>query len=152
MKKKLKPRICVKLRKLTIGDYEAITSLWTKAKLPFKPRGRDSREAYPAEMAANPDFFVGAFEDNNLIGVVVLSCDLRKGWINRLAVDPECRRRGVACALVAEAEKIFRRRGVKLFCALIEEGNVVSKQLFKHCGYSEDRSIAYFSKRDNEDI
>jgi predicted N-acetyltransferase YhbS len=142
----------VKLRKLTIGDYEAITSLWTKAKLTFKPRGRDSREAMAAEMAANPDFFVGAFEDNNLIGVVVLSCDLRKGWANRLAVDPECRRRGVACALVAEAEKILRRRGVKLFCALIEEGNVVSKQLFKHCGYSEDRSIAYFSKRDNEDI
>ena len=152
MKKKLKPRICVKLRKLTIGDYEAITSLWTKAKLPFKPRGRDSREAIAAEMAANPDFFVGAFEHDNLVGVVVLGCDMRKGWINRLAVDPECRRRGVARVLIAEAEKIFRRRGVKLFCALIEEGNVVSKQLFKHCGYSEDRSIAYFSKRDNEDI
>ena len=152
MKKKLKPRICVELRKLAIGDYEAIASLWTKAKLPFKSHGRDSREAIAAEMAANPDFFVGAFETNCLIGVVVLSCDLRKGWINRLAVDPEYRRRGVARVLIAEAEKIFGNRGVKLFCALIEGDNFVSKQLFKHCGYAESKDVAYFSKRDSEDI
>ena len=142
----------MELRKLTIDDYEAITSLWTKAKLPFKPHGRDSREAIAAEMAANPDFLVGAFEDDNLIGIAVLSCDLRKGWINRLAVDPEYRRRGVACVLIAEAEKIFGNRGLKLFCALIEEDNLVSKHLFKHCGYTENRDIAYFSKRDSEDI
>ncbi len=142
----------MELRKLAIDAYEAITSLWTKAKLPFKSHGRDSREAIAAEMAANPDFFVGAFEDDNLIGIAVLSCDLRKGWINRLAVDPEYRRRGVARVLIVEAEKIFGNRGLKLFCALIEEDNLVSKQLFKHCGYTENRDIAYFSKRDSEDI
>lgn len=78
----------MRIRRLTIADYEAMTELWVKAGLPFKPRGRDSRETIAAQMIANPQFFLGAFEGSQLIGVVVLSSDLRKGWINRLAADP----------------------------------------------------------------
>jgi len=103
-------------------------------------------------MTANPDSFVGAFEDSQLIGVVVASTDGRRGWINRLAVDPHFRRRRVAKALINEAEKILRKRGMKIFCALIEDSNTSSMELFKGCGYRVHHDIVYFSKRDNEQV
>lgn len=142
----------MEIRQLGIGDYEEIVALWQKAKLPFKPKGRDKKESIAVRMAANPDFFLGAFEDNHLIGVVILTCDGRKGWLNHLAIDPDYRRRGVANALVAESEKILRKHGMKIFCVLINDWNKVSMTLFKKCGYVEHRDIIYFSKRDSEDI
>jgi ribosomal protein S18 acetylase RimI-like enzyme len=140
------------IRKLSMKDYEAMTSLWRLAKLPFRPQGRDSRESITRQINLNPDFFLGAFEQDRLIAVAVLSCDMRKGWINRLAVDPECRRKGIAQALIAESERTLRSRGINLFCALIDADNTPSRELFKKCGYAEHNGIIYFSKRDRENI
>jgi hypothetical protein len=52
----------MKIRRLSIADYEALVGLWEKAKLPYKARGRDSKEEIAAQMAANPQFFLGVFE------------------------------------------------------------------------------------------
>jgi len=142
----------MQIRRLAINDYEEIVTLWIKAKLPFKPKGRDSREAIETQMKANPEFFLGAFEDNRLIGTVIISCDLRKGWINRLAVDPDCRRHGIAKTLIAESEKVLRRHGIRIFCVLIEDYNTVSKKLFKECNYVEGSDVIYFSKRYSDEV
>jgi len=140
----------MKIRSLTMFDYDQIVALWKRSELPFKPSGRDRKEAVQAQMVANPDFFLGAYEDDRLVGAVVATSDGRKGWINRLAVDPDFRGRGVAEALIAESEKTLRKHGLRIFCALIEDYNKSSMQLFKKCGYKEHRDIVYFSKRDNE--
>ncbi len=142
----------MEIRRLTISDYEEMVRLWSRAKLPFKPKGRDSKTATAAQMKANPEFFLGAFENNRLVGTVIISCDLRKGWINRLAVDPDHRYRGIAKVLIAESEKILRKHGIRIFCALIEDYNTISKKLFKECGYIEHRDIIYFSKRDSNEV
>jgi len=142
----------MEIRRLTINDYEEVVRLWSRAKLPFKPKGRDSKEAIAAQMKANPDFFLGVFEENSLVGTVIISCDTRKGWINRLAIDPDYRRRGVAKALIAESERTLRKHGIRIFCALIEDYNTVSKKLFKECGYIEHHDIMYFSKRDSDEV
>ena len=118
--------------------------------MPFKPRGRDSRGSVAVQMGVEPDSFVGAFDDGRLIGVAVMSSDMRRGWINRLVVDPKSRRRGVAKALVQKCERVLKGHGLKLFCVLIEDSNVASKKLFKSCGYVEHEDIKYFSKREND--
>jgi ribosomal protein S18 acetylase RimI-like enzyme len=142
----------MEIRKLTIDQYEELVSLWRKAGLPFKPKGRDSKEAIARQINASPEFFLGAFENGRLVGAVIVSSDGRKGWINRLAVDPAYRRRGVASTLVAEAERVLRKHGIRIFCALIEAENEASKRLFKKCGYVEHRDIIYFSKREYDDV
>jgi ribosomal protein S18 acetylase RimI-like enzyme len=142
----------MEIRKLAISDYEEITDLWSRAKLPFKPMGRDNKEAIAKEMKTNPEFFIGTFEDDRLIGAVIITCDMRKGWINRLAVDPNYRKRGVARILVAESEKILRKHGIRIFCALVENDNAASQALFKKCGYVKHQDITYFSKRDGDEV
>jgi ribosomal protein S18 acetylase RimI-like enzyme len=77
---------------------------------------------------------------------------MRRGWINRLAVDPEFRRRGIAKALIAEAEQVLKESGIKVFAVHIENWNMISKELFRKCGYVEHRDVTYFSKRESNEV
>lgn len=140
------------IRRLTINDYEDIVELWDRAELPYKPEGRDSKLSIASEMEANPDFFIGAYAGDELVGTIIASWDLRKGWINRLAVDPTYRRKGVAETLIVEAEKVLKKRGARITCALIEDYNSGSMELFEKCGYVEDRNVTYFSKRESNKV
>lgn len=142
----------MKIQKLSIADYESIIDLWSRAGLPFKPRGRDSQKAMAAQMVANPQFFLGVFADKRLVGIAIVSSDTRKGWINRLAIDPEHRHCGVAKALIRESEKVLRKQGIRIFSALVDDENAASKELFKSCGYHEHKDIVYYSKHKTEDI
>lgn len=142
----------MKVQKLTIADYESIINLWSRAGLPFKPHGRDSQKVMAGQMTANPQFFRGAFIDKRLVGIVIMSSDTRKGWINRLAVDPEYRHCGVAKALIRESERVLRKHRIGIFCALVDDENVASRELFKSCGYHEHKDIIYYSRHKTADI
>ena len=142
----------MEVRKLKINDYEGMIDLWTQAGLPFKPNGRDNRLDVARQMKSDPSLFLGAFCNDNLVGVVIGSYDHRgKGWINRLAVSPEYQRHGVGQLLISSIERILKKKGVLLICALIEEKSLQSIKLFEKLGYTCQNSILYFSKRESED-
>jgi ribosomal protein S18 acetylase RimI-like enzyme len=143
----------VEVRKLTIKDYSAMLKVWKRAGLPYKPKGRDSKEVMAEQMREFPDFFLGAFDKDRLVGVVVGSYESRmKGWINRLAVDPEYQRRGIAQQLVTKMEEVLKKRGAKVFCALIEMPNEESVKVFKKLGYALYRDILYVTKRESQEV
>lgn len=147
---------------LSIEDYDKIITLWERAGLPFKPAGRDSREKMNAQMERDPELFIGAFDldegvashktKGRLVGVIIGTDDGRKGWLNRLAVEPDYQGKGIGKALVEECEKRLRKRGRKIICVLVEEWNENSLRFFLHCRYHLHRDIFYLSKRDSNSI
>ncbi|UCD97240.1 MAG: GNAT family N-acetyltransferase [Candidatus Bathyarchaeota archaeon] len=138
---------------VTIEDYDRIKSLWHRAGLQSRLKGRDSFVMMQQQMEANPDLFIGAFSDDRMIGFVIGSFDGRlKGWINRLSVDPEYRRLGIAQELIARVEEALEKRGITLFCALIESSNIESLNLFRKIGYVPHDDILYVSRRKSQDI
>ncbi len=142
----------IEIRALTIEDYDAIIELWKRAHLPFKPRGRESKQMIQKQMEGFPDLFVGAFHEGQLVGVVIGSYDGRmKGWINRLAVDPQYRRKRIAQRLVRATEKALEERGATIFCALIETPNNESLDLFRKMGYAPNEEVLYVTKRKSKD-
>ncbi len=139
------------LRPLTLDDYDAILALWQRAGLDsIRPQGRDSRQAF-AEQAAHGQTVLGLEDEGRLVACVVITDDTRKGWINRLAVDPDYRRQGLGARLIAEAENELRARGYHIFAALIEGDNAASLSLFEHEQY-RNHDVVYVSKRDREDV
>lgn len=141
-----------KIRKLTISDYDEMINLWEQSSLPFKPKGRDSRQAITRQMKRSPNLFLGAFQGRPLVGVVIGSYDGRKGWINRLAVDPEYRRQGIAQLLIARIERALREHGARIISALVEEPNLESISMFEKLGYVTHRDILYLSKRESKEV
>ncbi len=89
----------------------------------------------------------GAEGVETIVGVVLGTHDGRKGWVNRLAVLPEYRRRGVGRALVRELERRFRALGLNITGALVEDWNDTSLRAFRAMGYKVHRDIIYLSKR-----
>ena len=136
----------LKLRPLGANDLIDVFSLWKESGLPFKPKGRDSIGLMTQELAGGSAFLVGAFVGEAMIGVALGTDDGRKGWINRMAVRPAYRRKGVAKALVDYCEQVFRKRQRVLCCCLIEDWNEASMELFEAEGYEKRADILYFRK------
>ena len=103
----------VEIRTLSIKDYDSIIKLWERAGLPSRPKGRDSKRAIERQMVSAPDLLIGAFDQGKLVGIVIGSYDGRmKGWINRLATDPERRRMGIAQRLINAVERNLEKHAL----------------------------------------
>src|SRR5512136_2253497 len=140
------------LRRLTIDDHAAILALWQRAGLhSLRPDGRDSRSEFEKQLAGG-QAAIGLEESGRLIGVVLATNDTRKGWINRLAIDPDYRRKGYGEQLVRAAEDALHEAGLHLIAAFVEEGNSASLTLFEKLGYAAHSKIVYMSKRDSIDV
>ncbi len=139
------------LRRLTIDDYEAMLALWQRAGLnTIKPTGRDSRSEFEKQFAGG-QIAIGLEEGDQLIGVVIVTSDTRKGWINRLAIDPAYRRKGYGELLVQAAEEALHEAGLHMTAAFIEDSNAASLGLFEKLGYVTHPHVVYVSKRDSAD-
>ncbi len=137
---------------LTADDYDGVRALWEAAGLSIRPAGRDSAEAFARQFAGGTQTVIGARAGDRLVGVVLATHDGRKGWINRLAVHPDFRRRGIGQALVAEAERVLRAQGMHIIGVLIEDWNTASLALFERAGYARHPDIVYLTKRDSPDV
>ena len=137
------------IRRLTLEDYDAVMALWQRSGLPTtRPTGRDSRSEF-AKQLQQGQIVIGLEEDRKLIGVVVATNDTRKGWINRLAIDPAYRQHGYGARLVHAAEDALRELGLKIIAALIEDYNAASLALFQKLGYVPQPEVHYVSKRES---
>ena len=125
----------VRIRPLRLSDYDAIVRLAASSGLPLRLRGRDSRASFARQLRSNRTEYLGAFEGDRLIGVVLGTHDSRKGWVNRLAVHPAYRRRGIATRLVRACERALRAHGIAMFAALIDRDNGSSEDFFRSLGY-----------------
>ncbi|HSG99946.1 MAG TPA: GNAT family N-acetyltransferase [candidate division Zixibacteria bacterium] len=140
------------VRALHAEDVAELLRLWKAAELEYRPTGRDSVEQLSRQMETNPGGFIGAFDGSLMIGAILASDDTRRGWINRLAVHPDYRRRGIGQILIREAEAELRRRGLQIIAALIEDSNTPSRGVFEACGYTTMPEILYYSKREHPDV
>lgn len=134
------------VRELGEPELPAVHALWAEAGLPFRPEGRDAPARMAEEVRRGSAVLLGAFFQGTLAGVVLLTDDGRKGWINRLAVKPSFRRRGVGKLLIAHGEALFRSRGRGIVACLIEDRNEASLALFQGEGYELRKDIFYLRK------
>ncbi len=145
--RRAKDSVIAVIRDLSIADYDSLIHLWGEAGLPCRPQGRDSREAIAHQMAGDTSLFLGAEQGGELVGAVLGTHDGRKGWINRLAVHPAHRRRGIGRALVYAVEARLHGMGIEIIGSLIEDWNADSMAFFSRLGYVAHTDIVYVSKR-----
>ena len=131
-------------------DIPEIIALWKRAGLPYKPRGRDTLENLQRQITLDFVSFLGMKSNGKLIGTILVNHEGRKGWLNRIAVDPQFQRREIALKLIEAAEKWLDERGIEIYTVLVETWNKKSMALFERADYKLHSDIVYFSKRKSE--
>jgi ribosomal protein S18 acetylase RimI-like enzyme len=152
MKKEKSENAEVAIRELRADDYGALVALWREGGLPYRPQGRDGREALARQLKEDTAVYLVAEVAGTMVGAVLGSHDGRKGWINRLAVLPNCRKQSVGAMLVAEVERRLAARGIAIFACLVEDWNEGSKAFFEKVGYKLFRGVSYLTKRKSDDV
>ncbi len=136
-----------KIKKFHISDYKSLISLYQKSGLAFKAQGRDSYVELKNQIKDDKCIIYLAIAGKEIIGSVLVTHDTRKGWINRLAVVPEYRRKGVASSLVIKAEQWLENKGIEIVACLIEGWNKDSMKFFQKRNYKQYPDVAYYTKR-----
>ena len=103
----------IEIRPLDLGDPETLAEIVRVQRASYRVEadliGFDDlpplRET-PAELAAVPESFLGAFEDGRLLGAVAFQ--RHRTWVDiyRLVVDPSAFRRGIATRLLDALDQL----------------------------------------------
>ncbi len=109
-------------------------------------------EAWPEELIARlqPRFSV-AEADGTLLGYLVLSTVLDEGNIDNVAVAPEHRRRGIADALLDDAETRARDMGLASLMLEVRAGNLPAIRLYEKHGFRPVGRRRDYYERPRED-
>jgi ribosomal protein S18 acetylase RimI-like enzyme len=127
------------LRSATAADLPALRALWERCGLHPSRSDTDERLGRLIEYAGG--LFVVAERCSAVVGSVMASWDGRRGWINRLAVDPSARGLSLGDCLMAEAERRLAAIGCDKVNLLIEPDNAGVERFYDRLGYSRDALI-----------
>jgi ribosomal protein S18 acetylase RimI-like enzyme len=128
------------IRDCRLEDVEAVLDLWRQAEA--TPSITDTADDLQRAVAASPVNFLLAEVERRIVGSIIGTFDGWRGNIYRLAVHPDCRRRGIARALVAEVEKRLVRQRAKRITALVEKNHAWATGFWQAVGYRTDDRIA----------
>jgi len=135
----------MKIREFRIDDYPMVRDLWQTAGLIFRPG--DELEDVKLKLQRDPDLFLVAEKDDEIVGSVMGGWDGRRGWIYHLAVKPEHQRKGIGVGLVREVEKRLVAKGAKKVNAQVYKWNERSSEFFKAIGYEAQSDLTMIGKQ-----
>ncbi len=98
-------------------------------------------------IARRLDKLLAAEEDGRFLGYAALSSVLDEGSLDSLAVDPACRRRGVADALMGEMVRRARAKELSFITLEVRASNTAAIALYaKHGFVPVGRRTNYYEK------
>jgi len=134
----------MQIREFKITDYDKVMQLWKESGLVIRPG--DDIEGVRLKLQRDPDLFLLAEENDEIVGVVMGAWDGRRGWINHLAVKPGLQRSGIGSRLVRELEERLAKKGARKVNAQVYQWNKGSIEFFKAAGYEVHDDLIMIGK------
>ena len=132
------------------ADTESVVALWDEAGL-TRP-WNDPRLDLERKLTVQPELFLvvddpeSGQDEPAIVGSVMAGYDGHRGWLYYLATATSHRQRGIARALVREAERRLLALGCPKVQLMVREGNDAVLGLYDALGY-ERFSVSNTGKR-----
>jgi len=124
-------------------DYSAVYLLWQNAGAGIHLRRSDEPDEIAKKLQRDPDLFLIAEYNEQIIGSVIGGFDGRRGFVYHLAVDAAHRGTGLGAALMTELEQRLKNKGcLKAYLFIVPENTEV-KGFYQHIGWQPMDVIPY---------
>lgn len=90
--------------------------------------------------------------DGQPVATALVGHDGLRGWIDRLAVDPNQQRRGIGSVLIVAAEAWLLERGVRRAHLLLAPDADISRLFYENIGYERQPQQVFSRWIDDEDL
>src|SRR5947208_11657824 len=142
--KRTRGRRRILLRPCRATDVEQVLELWRRAAA--EPSVTDDPGALRRRLRRDRNLFVLAWSRGRLVGSLIGGWDGWRGHMYRLAVEPACRRRGIARRLVKNVEARLRRLGAVRIDGIVVKRNRAGRAFWRELGYREHAEVAHYVK------
>jgi ribosomal protein S18 acetylase RimI-like enzyme len=136
------------IRPFQSNDEQAVVALWHRCDL-LRP-WNDPHKDIARKLRVRADLFLVGVIHNQVVATVMVGYEGHRGWINYLAVAPEHQRRGLARALIVEAERLLREAGCPKINLQVRSSNNAVIEFYRRLGYQID-DVVSMGKRLEQD-
>ncbi|MCQ2535476.1 MAG: GNAT family N-acetyltransferase [Lachnospiraceae bacterium] len=141
----------VKIRTMTIDDYDDVATLWKTIK-GFGIRSiDDSKEGVERFIKRNPTTSVVAEEDGKIIGSILCGHDGRRGTLYHVCVHEKHRRRGVGKAMVVFCMEALKKEHINKVSLIAFKSNQLGNSFWNHESWDFREDLNYYDFVLNEE-
>lgn len=130
----------VNIRPYRARDQTAVVALWERCGL-VVPHNDPLRDI-ELKCRVNPEWFLVGVLDGDLVASCMAGYEGHRGWINYLAVSPDCRRNGIATQIMQRAEALLLKAGCPKINLQVRETNQAVIAFYESLGFTNDRVIS----------
>lgn len=131
------------IRMMKIEDYEEVYALWLSCKGMGLNNLDDSKEGVERFLKRNPETCFVAEKENEIVGVIIVGNDGRRGYIYHTAVHPDYRHNGIATKLVNQAMLVLKSIGIHKVALVVFDRNVAGNTFWERLGFSVRDDLVY---------
>lgn len=128
------------LRPFDTPDTDAVVLLWQRCGL-TRP-WNDPRRDIERKRTVQPQLFIVAEAQTQVIGSVMAGYDGHRGWINYLAVDPAWQGQGLGRALMQQAQDALLALGCPKINLQVRAGNTQALAFYQRLGFVQDEVLS----------
>ncbi len=129
------------IRPFALADSEAVIAIWEACQMTVP--WNDPHKDIARKMQVNPELFlVAEGADGRIVGTVMGGYEGHRGWINYLAVSPDCQHQGIGRALMDAVEAKLAAMGCAKINLQVRSSNRAVIQFYGHLGYHIDDVIS----------
>lgn len=136
----------MRIRLMTIDDYEKIYELWMSCAGMGLNNLDDSKEGIEQFLNRNPETCFVAEIENVIVGVIIVGNDGRRGYIYHTAVNPLYRKQGIAKILVKAAMNALQKSGINKVALVVFDRNETGNDFWEKMGFTVRNDLIYRNK------
>ncbi len=134
----------VVIREMDISDYPQVIELWSETEAMLL-RDADSRENIGKYLERNPNLSFVALDGDNVVGAILVGTDGRRGYVQHLAVNSNCRGQGIGAALISRAVDALSEIGIAKTHLFVANENINAQAFYEKLGWFPRDEVRMFS-------
>lgn len=129
---------------MKISDYSQVIVLWSETESMLL-RDADSEENIGKYLKRNPNLSFVALDEDNIVGAILVGTDGRRGYVQHLAVNPDCRGKGFGAELISAAVEGLSKIGIAKTHLFVANENLNAQSFYQKLGWFPRDEVRMFS-------